>query len=86
MGSTPTQMNRAIALCEREVRSSECHQKGFASMVRAEGLAHPVTLSSFEMDRTEVTVADYERCVSAGVCAPGGAGGRSAVRRARSSP
>jgi formylglycine-generating enzyme required for sulfatase activity len=70
MGATPTQMARAIALCEHEVRNSECHQKGFIAMVRAQGMAHPVTLSSFEMDRTEVTVADYERCVSAGVCAP----------------
>ena len=39
-------------------------------MVRAEGKAHPVTISTFDLDRTEVTVADYARCVSAGACAP----------------
>src|ERR1700723_538005 len=47
MGATPTQQNRATALCEREVRKSECHQRGFISLVRAQGMAHPVTLSSF---------------------------------------
>jgi formylglycine-generating enzyme required for sulfatase activity len=37
-----------------------------------EGIAHPVTISSFWMDRTEVRVGDYMRCVSAGAChAPG---------------
>lgn len=70
MGATPGQMARAIALCEREVRASECHQERFIALVRAEGSAHPVTLSSFEMDRTEVTVASYARCASAGACAP----------------
>src|SRR5208337_4553626 len=70
MGATPGQMARAIALCEHEVRASECHQERFMAMVRAEGAAHRVTLSTFEMDRTEVTVADYGRCVSAGACAP----------------
>jgi formylglycine-generating enzyme len=70
MGATPDQMNRAIALCDREVRTSECHEKSFIALVRAEGVAHPVTLSTFDMDRTEVTVADYGRCVSAGACAP----------------
>ena len=41
-----------------------------SALVRAEGKAHPVTLSTFDLDRTEVTVADYARCVSAGACAP----------------
>ncbi len=39
-------------------------------MVRAEGVAHSVTVSTFELDRTEVTVAEYTRCVSAGACGP----------------
>jgi len=30
---------------------------------------HPVTLKSFDMDRTEVTVEDFGRCVNAGRCA-----------------
>jgi formylglycine-generating enzyme required for sulfatase activity len=38
----------------------------------SEGVTHPVTLSPYFIDRTEVTVADYTRCVSAGRCgAPG---------------
>jgi len=74
-------MAHAIALCEREVRSSDCHQERFIALVRAEGTAHPVTLSSFEMDRTEVTVGDYARCVSAGVCEPADLGFDARFRR-----
>jgi formylglycine-generating enzyme required for sulfatase activity len=70
MGATEAQKAHAFTLCRREVRTNECDQRGFITLVHAEGSAHPVTLSSFEMDRTEVTVRDYERCVSAGVCAP----------------
>ncbi len=29
---------------------------------------HPVTVATFWMDRTEVTVAAYDRCVAAGAC------------------
>jgi formylglycine-generating enzyme len=69
MGSSAGQMTRAIELCEHEVYASRCRDNGFVALVRAEGKAHPVTLSSFDLDRTEVTVADYARCVSAGACA-----------------
>ena len=70
MGSSPAAMARAIALCEREVRAPQCHDDKLVAFVRAEGVAHPVTISGFELDRTETTVADYDRCVSAGACAP----------------
>ncbi len=70
MGSTPVQMAKAIALCEREVFASACREERFIALVRAEGTAHPVTLSSFDLDLTEVTVGDYARCVSSGACAP----------------
>jgi serine/threonine-protein kinase len=33
---------------------------------------HPVTLDSFWIDRTEVTNAQYERCVEGGACWPSG--------------
>jgi formylglycine-generating enzyme required for sulfatase activity len=36
---------------------------------------HHVTVSAFEMDKTEVTVLDYEACVRAGVCAATDTGG-----------
>jgi formylglycine-generating enzyme len=70
MGSTPTAMTSAIELCMREVLSPHCHDDEVIAALSAEGLAHPVTISTFEMDRTEVTVAAYSRCVSAGPCAP----------------
>ncbi len=70
MGSTPAAMVRAVQLCEHEIRAAQCRDDEVIAMVRAEGVAHPVTISTFDMDRTEVTVADYSRCVSAGPCTP----------------
>jgi sulfatase modifying factor 1 len=70
MGSTPAAMEMAIALCARESRGAQCHDDDVVAMIEAEGAPHSVTISTFEMDRTEVTVADYTRCVIAGPCAP----------------
>ena len=70
MGSSPAAMARALALCEREVRAPQCREDNLVMLVRAEGVAHYVTISSFELDRTETTVSDYARCVSAGACEP----------------
>jgi formylglycine-generating enzyme required for sulfatase activity len=70
MGSSPPEMAYAIELCEREIDGPMCRDNALLAVVRAEGLAHRVTVSSFDMDRSEVTVGDYERCVSAGACAP----------------
>jgi sulfatase modifying factor 1 len=72
MGSSGEAMERALALCTREVLGAQCDEPEVRAAVRAEGAAHPVTLSSFDLDRTEVTVALYGRCVSAGVCRPPG--------------
>ncbi len=85
MGSTPMQMLSGVALCEREplgpVKVPYELQNGImhamsahcdAARFMAEGVAHAVTVSSFYMDRTEVTVADYKHCVSAGSCNPPG--------------
>ncbi len=69
MGSSPVAMAHALELCQREIHALMCHDDGVVAMVRAEGIAHPVTLSPFEIDRTEVTVSAYARCVSAGSCA-----------------
>ncbi len=87
MGATPMEMLAGVQLCRREPlgglvlpvedstpartvrgRSAYCDVLRF----EAEGVAHTVTLSPFWMDRTEVRVADYARCVSAGVCGPPG--------------
>lgn len=68
MGSTPVDMLRAQSMCEREMMRARCEE--FGPMFRSEGLAHAVTVSSFYIDRTEVTVGAYARCVAAGRCAP----------------
>ena len=67
MGSTASQILDATRLCQEEPRGSRC---GKLSLFQAEALAHEVTLTSFLLDRTEVTVAAYGRCVAAGACAP----------------
>ncbi|MBN1610781.1 MAG: formylglycine-generating enzyme family protein [Polyangiaceae bacterium] len=45
-------------------------QMGTDSGLADERPAHPVTLPSFEMDVTEVTVAQYRACVAANACQP----------------
>ena len=70
MGSSLADIARAVSLCRREIMRSRCED--IAPSFRAEGSAHEVTLSPFEIDRTEVSVAAYERCVVVGACgAPG---------------
>jgi formylglycine-generating enzyme required for sulfatase activity len=85
MGASPMDMVRGIQLCEHEPlgqlkisintagnidmgRSVHC----FVQKFEAEGVAHVVTVSPFWMDRTEVRVSDFMRCVSAGACSPPG--------------
>ena len=70
MGSSPTDMVRAVMLCRREILHVRCDD--VAMQFRAEGAAHEVTLAPFEIDRTEVRVRDYARCVAAGACPPPG--------------
>ena len=70
MGSSPTDMVRAVMLCRREVLRSKCDD--IANRFRAEGVHHDVTLSTYDLDRTEVRVRDYARCVAAGACAAPG--------------
>ena len=70
MGSTEPQAARARDLCDREIGAAFCKGTEMVAVLRAEESAHPVTLSTFDMDRTEVTVDAYGRCVSAGACAP----------------
>jgi formylglycine-generating enzyme required for sulfatase activity len=70
MGSSDGELRRALALCELEIQKSTCEGDAFRAMLASEKVAHPVTLSAFSMDRTEVKVSDYGRCVSAGGCSP----------------
>jgi formylglycine-generating enzyme len=75
MGSTLQEMQDAIHLCAREPLANLCQRSGErvwdpALAIRAEGHAHEVTLSDFEIDVTEVTVEKYLRCVAAAGCSP----------------
>lgn len=59
---------RIIArLCgDADLERPVCHGAQFAR----EREAHPVWLAAYRIDRTEVTVAAYQRCVVAGRCRP----------------
>lgn len=72
MGSTASEMVQAVKMCEREPRGALCDgtRDTIGPWIRAEGHAHEVTLSDFELDRTEVPVRRYARCVAAGACTP----------------
>jgi formylglycine-generating enzyme required for sulfatase activity len=71
MGSTPESEKDAIdLLCRPQILGIHCDDEDLSAMLHAELPAHSVTLSSFDLDRTEVTVADYGRCVAAGACEP----------------
>ena len=49
-----------------------CFTMGMNGAARNVRPAHQVCLSAFSMDRYEVTVADYAKCVKAGRCLPAG--------------
>ena len=70
MGSSPTDMVRALVLCHREIGESRCGDQDMSLLLRSEASAHDVTLAPYAIDRTEVTVQAYARCVEAGPCAP----------------
>ena len=58
------------ALCQHEPLGMRCDDEHLKRHFLAEVAAHRVTLSSYAIDRTEVTVAAYGRCVAAGECPP----------------
>jgi formylglycine-generating enzyme required for sulfatase activity len=62
MGADDEGVDYAMELC-RESRD-DCERKWFAH----EQPAHTVELDGFWIDRSEVTVGQYQRCVEAGVC------------------
>lgn len=62
MGTTPDQIEQAVILCSTYRES--CNRDLFAD----EEPTHTVTLEAFWIDRTEVTNAQYRRCVEAGTC------------------
>jgi formylglycine-generating enzyme required for sulfatase activity len=66
MGSDENEVLGALADCVREAYGHRCSPTLFSN----ETPRHPVSLSSFWLDRFEVSVADYERCVAVGRCEP----------------
>jgi formylglycine-generating enzyme required for sulfatase activity len=71
MGSTNADLKLAQALCMREpLHEGICDRDGsyLALLFRLETEAHAVTVSAFSIDRTEVSVAAYDRCVARGAC------------------
>ena len=66
MGSTTDEIDRAVELCKRALLGAEGCETAFANELEA----HEVSLSPYYIDRTEVTVAAYLRCVELGRCPP----------------
>src|SRR5207249_3584404 len=69
MGSSPEQQAAAVRLCREELGPRQrpgCADNAFAT----ETPAKVVFLSAFLLDRVEVTVEAYRRCVQAGPCSP----------------
>lgn len=66
MGSTPDEVVQAFADCTAEPLGQLCRVELFGD----EGPVREVSLSSFFLDRNEVTVAQYRRCVAVGRCQP----------------
>jgi len=64
MGSSDTELVDSTLLCGREPLATTCDEQTFAN----ELARHPVKLSGYFLDRTEVTVRDYLSCVRVGRC------------------
>jgi formylglycine-generating enzyme required for sulfatase activity len=62
MGSSDAQVDIALALCKEYV--DDCQRSWFES----EQPQHTVYLDAFYIDKTEVTNAQYRKCVEAGAC------------------
>lgn len=69
MGATHEEMLAAFALCHTEPLGIACDDQRVYRPQR-EGAAHKVALSAYEMDRTEVSLGAYRRCVDVAACQP----------------
>ena len=64
MGSSQEEIDAALEMCQRNSGSGKCLRVWFEN----ESPQHMVTLDTFWIDRTEVTKAQYRRCVDSGQC------------------
>jgi len=68
IGSSEEEAWAAVWRCKREPLGQRCDETTFASELPL----HSQQVAGFWISRTEVTVADYGRCVAAGRCGPAG--------------
>jgi formylglycine-generating enzyme len=68
MGSSPADLDEALDLCRREVEGVQRVCEKVVTALLYETAAHQVTLHPFAIDRTEVSVGAYEKCVAKGAC------------------
>jgi len=66
MGSTPEELLAAAANCALEPFGERCSVEMFSNELPR----RRVFLGAYKMDRTEVTVEEYTRCVRLGACSP----------------
>jgi formylglycine-generating enzyme required for sulfatase activity len=66
MGSSEEEVLSALVRCKREPLPDRCDESTFEN----ETPSHQEHVAGFWMARTEVTVAEYGRCVAAGRCRP----------------
>jgi serine/threonine-protein kinase len=64
MGSSSAEIADAVAACVAAGGSGDLCRRSFS----AEVPRHEITLDAFWIDRTEVTNAQYRKCVEAGIC------------------
>ncbi|MFO0553283.1 MAG: SUMF1/EgtB/PvdO family nonheme iron enzyme [Polyangiaceae bacterium] len=66
MGADLDEILFATQQCRAEPAGEVCREEIFLN----EAAAHTVTLSKYAIDRLEVAMGDYQRCVEAGPCGP----------------
>ncbi len=68
LGSTQDEVQEAVADCAREPLGERCNESTFENELPMQRVLVP----AFYLQRTEVTVKDYDRCVVVGACTRAG--------------
>lgn len=69
MGATALNQSIALEMCRQQI-GKKLERNCTIDKVAAESPADRTFISAFHIDRVEVTVAAYRRCIAAGVCDP----------------